>query len=59
MSNSVCYTNIGKLRCLLEKLGHSNQGDSYIEWIKGQIKEYISINMTLSYFKCSDGNALD
>lgn len=36
VSNSACCTSIGKLRCLLGKLSHSNRDDSHKEWIKGQ-----------------------
>lgn len=34
VSNSACCTSIGKLRCLLGKLSHSNRDDSHKEWIK-------------------------
>lgn len=54
VSNSACCTSIGKLRCLLGKLSHSNREDSPKEWIKGQVKLYIPINMTLSHLKYSD-----
>lgn len=54
VSNSACCTSIGKLRCLLGQLSHSNRDDSHKEGIKGQVKHYIPINRTLSHLKYSD-----